>query len=195
MVNDLVTPCVTGQENEELDSSKTFSVGEKSNEKSPVEMVLAAFWDLFNKEKRQTEKVLKACLKRAYWEVVRPERLSYADLEEALINEALALMTSARFKADMAKIGNDYYSNAEDWYVAYVIASYFVLSDYETIQKYKRRRKDTPLRSFIDDGDGPLIDMRRLFEEADIAFSPIFGLFWSFFPDEESIDRLLDVVA
>ena len=50
MENDLVTPCVSGQENEKLDFSKTLSEVENINEKSPVEMVLAAFWALYNQE-------------------------------------------------------------------------------------------------------------------------------------------------
>lgn len=189
-----MTSYVPGQNEEELNSTLTV-ISESRDSENPVDAVLAAFWFLYNQESTKTEETLKDCLKRAYWEVIKPTRMSYADFESVLIERALDLMTSARFKADMADKGFDYGSGSGlAWSISYIVASYYVLLGSNVIKRYKRRRNDTPLRLILDDVAGPLIDMIRLVEEASVTYSPVWRLFLYFFPEDEMFDQVLDLL-
>ena len=154
-----------------------------------TETLLTAYHWLYDKEENKTPKVKKDCLWRAYWDICRPWDMSYSEFEIRLVIRALELMKSMRFKNDLTRAGIDYVSQpGKYWWVAYIVASHFVLEGSDTVHKYVRHRKDTPLR--VDpDVEDPVVGFERIREGLGLARFE--SLFYSFFPDADSLNEML----
>lgn len=128
--------------------------------------ILSAFRELYDSEPVHTLKVKKDCLRRAYWEVYRSDYVTYSKLELTLMQRALELMNSSRFKKMMRAVGADIDEDETAWLEGWGLASHFVLYGSETVKRFVRGCKDTPFQ--MDDAiDDPFFETTRIKEVID----------------------------